>query len=121
MRKAKLSQSAKQTMALRAVSQRLQRFFRNFELDYEAVAKVVVKLRNIPQPWVLSTDRTIAVGNPPAKLSNRRRANIKDLSLEGYTSISACSSPCFRQRRIGVGRLVIWSKTIQSSFLGSRT
>ena len=37
---------------------RLQRFFRNFELDYEAVAKVVVTLMNIPQPWVLSTDRT---------------------------------------------------------------
>lgn len=37
---------------------RLQRFFRNFELDYEAVAKVVVALMNIPQPWVLSTDRT---------------------------------------------------------------
>ena len=37
---------------------RLQRFFRNFELDYEAVAKVVVTLMNIPQPWILSTDRT---------------------------------------------------------------
>jgi hypothetical protein len=37
---------------------RLQRFFRNFELDYEAVAKVVVRLMNIPQPWILSTDRT---------------------------------------------------------------
>ena len=37
---------------------RLQRFFRNFELDYEAVAKAVVALINIPQPWVLSTDRT---------------------------------------------------------------
>ena len=37
---------------------RLQRFFRNFELDYEAIAKVVVRLMNIPQPWVLSTDRT---------------------------------------------------------------
>ena len=37
---------------------RLQRFFRNFELDYEEIAKVVVRLMKIPQPWVLSTDRT---------------------------------------------------------------
>ena len=50
---------------------RLQRFFRNFNLDYAVVAKTVIALMGIPQPWVLSTDRTIAVGNPPAKLSNR--------------------------------------------------
>ena len=37
---------------------RLQRFFRNFDLDYALVAKVVVTLMNIPQPWILSTDRT---------------------------------------------------------------
>lgn len=37
---------------------RLQRFFRNFELDYTVIAKVVVTLMDIPQPWVLSTDRT---------------------------------------------------------------
>ena len=47
-------------------SQRLQRFFRNFDLDYAVVAKTVIALMGIPQPWVLSTDRTIAVGNPPA-------------------------------------------------------
>lgn len=37
---------------------RLQRFFRGFELDYEVIAKVVVKWMEIPQPWVLSLDRT---------------------------------------------------------------
>lgn len=37
---------------------RLQRFFRNFDLDYSVIAKVVVTLMDIPQPWVLSTDRT---------------------------------------------------------------
>ena len=37
---------------------RLQRFFRKFELDYTLIAKAVVKLMEIPQPWVLSLDRT---------------------------------------------------------------
>ena len=37
---------------------RLQRFFRKFDLDYTVIAKVVVALMNIPQPWVLSLDRT---------------------------------------------------------------
>ena len=37
---------------------RLQRFFRSFNLDYAVVAKAVISLMNIPQPWVLSTDRT---------------------------------------------------------------
>ena len=37
---------------------RLQRFFKDFELDYSAIAKIVVALMEIPQPWVLSTDRT---------------------------------------------------------------
>ena len=52
---------------------RLQRFFRGFELDYSLIAKTIVRIMDIPQPWVLSTDRTIAYGNPPAKLSNRLR------------------------------------------------
>ncbi|MGV2830972.1 hypothetical protein ACLFKQ_24615 [Myxosarcina sp. GI1(2024)] len=34
---------------------RLQRFF---DLDYSVIAKVVVTLMDIPQPWILSTDRT---------------------------------------------------------------
>ncbi len=37
---------------------RLQRFFKDFELDYRALAKLVVNLMGIPQPWVLSLDRT---------------------------------------------------------------
>ena len=37
---------------------RLQRFFREFKLDYAQIARVIVTLREIPQPWVLSVDRT---------------------------------------------------------------
>jgi Transposase DDE domain len=37
---------------------RLQRFFRDFELDYRAIAQLVAGLMAIPQPWVLSIDRT---------------------------------------------------------------
>ena len=39
-------------------SKRLQRFFSQFELNYWSVANLVVGLMNIPQPWVLSIDRT---------------------------------------------------------------
>ncbi len=37
---------------------RLQRFFSKFDLDYPLIAKLIVALMNIPQPWVLSIDRT---------------------------------------------------------------
>lgn len=37
---------------------RLQRFFRSFDLDYAHLSRVIVTLMNIPQPWVLSLDRT---------------------------------------------------------------
>jgi len=37
---------------------RLQRFFSSFELDYCTIAKVVVQLMEIPQPWTLAVDRT---------------------------------------------------------------
>jgi len=37
---------------------RLQRFFSKFELDYHQIARIVVHWLNIPQPWVLSMDRT---------------------------------------------------------------
>jgi len=37
---------------------RLQRFFRKFDFDYPVIAKLLVSLMNIPQPWVLSLDRT---------------------------------------------------------------
>ena len=37
---------------------RLQRFFSKFDLDLSHIAKTIVNLMNIPQPWVLSIDRT---------------------------------------------------------------
>ena len=37
---------------------RLQRFFSHFELDFPIIARTVVSLMNIPQPWILSLDRT---------------------------------------------------------------
>jgi hypothetical protein len=37
---------------------RLQRFFRDFELDYESWTQLIVRLLNIPQPWTLSLDQT---------------------------------------------------------------
>ena len=38
--------------------QRLQRFFRDFDLDYYAIAKLIINIMEIPEPWVLSVDRT---------------------------------------------------------------
>lgn len=37
---------------------RLQRFFRDYELDYAEIAQAVVALLGIPEPWILSIDRT---------------------------------------------------------------
>ena len=37
---------------------RLQRFFRDYEMDYAEIAQAVVALMAIPEPWVLSIDRT---------------------------------------------------------------
>lgn len=37
---------------------RMQRFLRSFELDYDQIAQLVVRLMDIPKPWVLSVDRT---------------------------------------------------------------
>lgn len=37
---------------------RLQRFFREFDLHYGAIAKAVITLMEMPPPWVLSLDRT---------------------------------------------------------------
>ena len=37
---------------------RLQRFFRDFEVDYESIALMVVKVMKIPEPWIISIDRT---------------------------------------------------------------
>lgn len=37
---------------------RLQRFFKEFDLDYYTMAKLVIEMMSIPEPWVLSVDRT---------------------------------------------------------------
>jgi hypothetical protein len=37
---------------------RLQRFLHHFDLDYSQLAKVFMALMDVPQPWVLSMDRT---------------------------------------------------------------
>lgn len=37
---------------------RLIRFFRDFAIDFEAIARTVVSWSQIPEPWTLSLDRT---------------------------------------------------------------
>ncbi len=37
---------------------RIQRFLRGFDLDFAALARLVVSLVDVPAPWVLSLDRT---------------------------------------------------------------
>jgi hypothetical protein len=37
---------------------RIQRFSRDFEVDYESIALMIVKVMKIPEPWVISIDRT---------------------------------------------------------------
>jgi hypothetical protein len=37
---------------------RLHRFFSEFALDHHPIARLVAHLMDIPQPWVLSIDRT---------------------------------------------------------------
>ncbi|MFN5861236.1 MAG: IS4 family transposase, partial [Pseudanabaena sp.] len=37
---------------------RSQRFFRELEVDYESIAFLVVKVMKIPEPWLISFDRT---------------------------------------------------------------
>ncbi|MBD2097414.1 IS4 family transposase, partial [Trichocoleus sp. FACHB-591] len=37
---------------------RLQRFFRHYEMDYAEITKALMSLMAIPEPWVLSLDRT---------------------------------------------------------------
>jgi hypothetical protein len=44
--------------AMESHYKRLQRFFREFEVDYSEIAKTVERLMKIPEPWVLSCDRT---------------------------------------------------------------
>jgi len=44
--------------ALESHYKRMQRFFRHFEVDMGQIARMLVNLAAIPQPWVLSLDRT---------------------------------------------------------------
>lgn len=37
---------------------RMQRFFRSFEVNMDKIAKMVMSIAGIPQPWILSIDRT---------------------------------------------------------------
>lgn len=37
---------------------RMQRFFKSFEVSMDTIAKMVMSIAGIPQPWVLSLDRT---------------------------------------------------------------
>jgi hypothetical protein len=37
---------------------RLQRFFKDYDLDYSAIARAIMTLMDIPEPWILSLDRT---------------------------------------------------------------
>jgi hypothetical protein len=37
---------------------RLQRFFKDYKLDNELIARAIVELVGIPHPWVLSIDKT---------------------------------------------------------------
>jgi hypothetical protein len=37
---------------------RLHRFFRHFDIDYSVIGHIVLEWMQIPQPWVLSLDRT---------------------------------------------------------------
>jgi hypothetical protein len=37
---------------------RMQRFFKSFDVKMEQIAKMVMSIAGIPQPWVLSIDRT---------------------------------------------------------------
>jgi hypothetical protein len=39
-------------------TKRLHRFFRDYQLNYAEIAQTVVALMKIPEPWVLSLDRT---------------------------------------------------------------
>ena len=53
-----LATGFRSTAQLESHYKRLQRFFGNFDLDYILIARAIVGIVNIPQPWVLSTDRT---------------------------------------------------------------
>ena len=53
-----LAQGFMGTARTESSEKRLHRFFREFDLDYRELARLVAGLMEIPQPWVLSVDRT---------------------------------------------------------------
>jgi len=53
-----LATGFRHTAQPRSNYKRLQRFFKNYQLDYSLLAKAIVTLMELPQPWVLSLDRT---------------------------------------------------------------
>ena len=60
-----------------------RRFFRSFDLDYVVVAKAIIALMEIPQPWVLSTDRT-------EWSFNKKRFNILMLGVLHFGHCLSC-------------------------------
>ena len=53
-----LAQGFMGTAKTESSEKRLHRFFSQFDLDYRELARLVAGLMEIPQPWVLSVDRT---------------------------------------------------------------
>jgi hypothetical protein len=53
-----LAQGFMGTAQIGSSEKRLHRFFSEFNLDYCEIARLVAGLMEIPQPWVLSVDRT---------------------------------------------------------------
>jgi hypothetical protein len=43
---------------MKSNSKRLRRFFSKFEVNQEEIARMVVRLAELPEPWTLSLDRT---------------------------------------------------------------
>jgi hypothetical protein len=53
-----LAQGFMGTAKTESSEKRLHRFFSEFDLDYREIARLVAGLMDIPQPWILSIDRT---------------------------------------------------------------
>jgi hypothetical protein len=53
-----LAQGFMRTAKTASNKKRLHRFFREFDTDYRELARLVARLMEMPQPWVLSVDRT---------------------------------------------------------------
>ena len=73
---------------------RLQRFLKEFDLDYYTMAKLVIEMMEIPEPWVLSLDRNGGQGGdagspqPPPEWQFGRK--VFKILTKGYC-LSRCS------------------------------